>query len=75
MQVEIPRLATLARNDTSVIDVSDCVEAKLRGIQCHTTQVGHDSPFAETPDEVMREPWFQSEHFIRRARRWAARKG
>jgi LmbE family N-acetylglucosaminyl deacetylase len=49
---------------TTVIDVSEHVEAKLCGIQCHTTQVGHHSPFAETPDEVMGQPWFQTEHFI-----------
>jgi LmbE family N-acetylglucosaminyl deacetylase len=49
---------------TTVIDVSAYVEAKLRGIQCHTTQVGHDSPFAEKPDEVMREPWFWRETFV-----------
>jgi LmbE family N-acetylglucosaminyl deacetylase len=49
---------------TTIIDVSDYLEAKLRGIQCHTTQVGHDSPFAETPDEVMREPWFRHETFV-----------
>jgi LmbE family N-acetylglucosaminyl deacetylase len=44
--------------------VGDYLEAKLRGIQCHTTQVGRDGPFSETPDEVMREPWFRNEHFI-----------
>jgi LmbE family N-acetylglucosaminyl deacetylase len=49
---------------TTVIDVSDYLEAKLRGIQCHTTQVGRDSPFAETPDEVMRGPWFRRETFV-----------
>ncbi len=49
---------------TTVIDVSDYAEAKLRGIQCHTTQVGRHNRFADTPDEVMREPWFQTEHFI-----------
>lgn len=49
---------------TTVIDVSYYVEAKLRGIQCHTTQVGRHSPFAETPDEVICQSWFQTEHFI-----------
>ena len=49
---------------TTVIDVSDHLEAKLRGIQCHTTQVGRDSPFTETPDEVMHAPWFQRETFV-----------
>jgi LmbE family N-acetylglucosaminyl deacetylase len=49
---------------TTVIDVGDYAETKLRGIQCHTTQVGRQNRFADTPDEVMSEPWFQSEHFI-----------
>ena len=49
---------------TTVIDVSEYVEAKLRGIQCHTTQVGRQNRFAETPDEVMREPWFRRETFV-----------
>jgi LmbE family N-acetylglucosaminyl deacetylase len=49
---------------TTVIDVSDHVETKLRGIQCHTTQVGRQNRFADTPGEVMREPWFRREHFI-----------
>jgi LmbE family N-acetylglucosaminyl deacetylase len=43
--------------------VSGYMEAKLCGIQCHTTQVGRRSPFAEAPDEVIREPWVQTEHF------------
>ena len=49
---------------TTIIDVSDYTEAKLRGIRCHATQVGPDSPFAETPDEVIQQPWFRNEHFI-----------
>ena len=49
---------------TTIVDVSDHIEAKLGGIRCHETQVGRDSPYAEAPDEVTREPWFQSEHFV-----------
>jgi LmbE family N-acetylglucosaminyl deacetylase len=49
---------------TTAIDVSDHVAAKLDGIRCHATQVAADSPFAEAPDEVTRQPWFQTEHFI-----------
>lgn len=49
---------------TTVIDVSDYVETKMRGIRCHATQVGRDSPFAEAPEEVLHTPWFSSEHFI-----------
>jgi LmbE family N-acetylglucosaminyl deacetylase len=28
------------------------------------TQVGSQSPFSETPDEIMQQPWFGQEHFI-----------
>ena len=49
---------------TTIIDVSDYAEAKLNGIRCHATQVALDSPFIETPDEMIQQSWFQSEHFI-----------
>ena len=49
---------------TTAIDVSDYAGIKLRGIRCHATQVDPHSPFAETPDEVMHQPWFQREHFV-----------
>ena len=49
---------------TTSIDVSEYTTAKLDGIRCHATQVAADSPFAETPDEVVQQPWFRTEHFI-----------
>jgi LmbE family N-acetylglucosaminyl deacetylase len=49
---------------TTVVDVSDHLEAKLRGIRCHATQVGRQSRFSETPDEVLREPWFHQESYV-----------
>ena len=49
---------------TTVIDVSECVEQKLRGIQCHATQVGRGSRFADARDDVLRDPGFRSEHFL-----------
>jgi LmbE family N-acetylglucosaminyl deacetylase len=49
---------------TAIIDVSDYVEAKLRGLQCHVSQIGRDLPFGETPDEVMRASWFREETFV-----------
>ncbi len=53
-----------AEEITTVIDVSDYLEAKLSGIRCHTTQVGRHNRFADTPDEVMRERWFREESFV-----------
>ncbi len=49
---------------SAVIDVSHYVEPKLRGIQCHATQVGRNNRFFDTPDEVMEEHWFRHEHFV-----------
>jgi LmbE family N-acetylglucosaminyl deacetylase len=49
---------------TTVIDVGDYVEPKLRGIQCHATQVARNSRFYDTPDQVMREHWFRHEYFV-----------
>jgi LmbE family N-acetylglucosaminyl deacetylase len=48
---------------TTVIDVSDHVQAKLQGLRCHVSQVGYDIPFAESADEVMEESWFREETF------------
>jgi LmbE family N-acetylglucosaminyl deacetylase len=49
---------------TTVIDVGDHLEAKLRGILCHATQVGRNSRFSEMRGEVTRETWFTQEVFI-----------
>jgi LmbE family N-acetylglucosaminyl deacetylase len=49
---------------TTIVDVGDYVEAKLRGIQCHATQIGRSNRFSDTPDEVMHEHWFRHEHFV-----------
>jgi len=49
---------------TTAIDVSDYAETKLRGIQCHLTQIGRQSPFFATPEEVTQLLWFRQEHFI-----------
>jgi LmbE family N-acetylglucosaminyl deacetylase len=49
---------------TTIIDVSEFMKAKLRGIRCHATQVGHEGPFSWTLDEVMRLPEFRNEYFI-----------
>jgi LmbE family N-acetylglucosaminyl deacetylase len=49
---------------TTVIDVSEHLQAKLQGIRCHATQVGRSNRFADTPDEVMRETWFRQESYV-----------
>jgi LmbE family N-acetylglucosaminyl deacetylase len=49
---------------TTVVDVTDFVQAKLDGIRCHATQIGRRNRFADTPDEVMHEIWFCQESYI-----------
>ena len=49
---------------TTVIDVSEHVEQKLRGIQCHATQVGRQDPFADAREDVLSAPGFRMEHFL-----------
>jgi LmbE family N-acetylglucosaminyl deacetylase len=49
---------------TTMIDVSEFMEAKLKGIRCHVTQVGRHNRFADQPEEVMGSPWFRQEAFI-----------
>jgi LmbE family N-acetylglucosaminyl deacetylase len=49
---------------TTIIDVSEHVEAKLNGIRCHATQLGPQNRFADTPDEVMQDKWFRQECYV-----------
>ncbi len=49
---------------TALVDVSEYLDRKLAGIRCHTTQVGRRNRFADTPDEVKREPWFRREAYV-----------
>ncbi len=48
---------------TTQIDVSAYAERKLRGIQCHLTQIGLDSPFLRDPQQALRQPSFTVETF------------
>ncbi len=49
---------------TTIIDVSAYVDQKLRGIQCHATQVGRQNRFSDVSEEALREYGFFSEHFL-----------
>lgn len=49
---------------TTLIDVRDYLDAKMRGIRCHATQVGRESRFREPPEEVKQAPWFNRETFM-----------
>ncbi len=49
---------------TTAIDVSDYVDQKLRGIQCHATQVGRTGRSDDAESAVLNDPGFSTEHFI-----------
>lgn len=49
---------------TTIIDVGEYVKQKVRGIQCHATQVGRESRFTVARGEVRRDPALQKEYFM-----------
>jgi len=49
---------------TTVIDVSAYAAVKVKGIQCHATQVGRQSRFAVPPEEIADDPFLSQESFI-----------
>ncbi len=49
---------------TTVIDVSDYAEQKLRGIRCHATQVGRQKHLGDTLERVLDDPGFTNEYFL-----------
>ncbi len=62
--VPFPFVGYPMREITTVIDVGDYVEAKRQGILCHATQVGLDNRYAQTPEEVLADPWFRQETYV-----------
>jgi LmbE family N-acetylglucosaminyl deacetylase len=62
--VPFPFVGHSRQEITTIIDVGRYVETKLDGIRCHATQIGRNNRFADTPDEVLSEPWFRQETFI-----------
>ena len=49
---------------TTVIDVSQYVEHKLRAIRCHATQVGRGSRFSDVSADAQEDPLLAQEHFV-----------
>ena len=49
---------------TTVIDVRNYAAVKVRGIQCHATQVGRHSRFEAALDEMADDPFLTEESFI-----------
>ena len=49
---------------TTVIDISAHATSKLRGIQCHRTQLSRDNPYAGAPETVLEMPLFLQETYV-----------
>lgn len=49
---------------TTVINVRDYVEHKLKGIRCHATQIDPASPYLQETFDLESFPWFWQETFI-----------
>lgn len=49
---------------TTIVDVSDYVDQKLRGILSHATQVGPEGPFEEPLEVVKQRTWFRQETYV-----------
>lgn len=49
---------------TTVINVRDYVENKLKGIRSHATQIDPASPYLQNNFELDKNPWFWQETFI-----------
>ena len=61
--VPFPIIGQSAEEITTVVDVGAYTEVKLRGLQCHVSQVGYDTLWGESPEAVVQEPWFRQEAF------------
>jgi LmbE family N-acetylglucosaminyl deacetylase len=54
---------------TTVIDVGDYAELKLKGIRCHASQLRPENPYLQPDFNVVEQPWFSQETFILARRR------
>lgn len=61
--VPFPFVGYPAGEISTIVDVGDFADQKLRGILCHATQVGENSRYAAAPDEVLADHWFRHETF------------
>jgi LmbE family N-acetylglucosaminyl deacetylase len=49
---------------TTIINVSDYTQNKLKGIRCHVSQIDPASPFLQESFELADNPWFWQETYI-----------
>jgi hypothetical protein len=49
---------------TTIINVRDYAQNKLRGIRCHVSQIDPASPYLQESFELADNPWFWQETYI-----------
>ncbi len=52
---DIDKVGTPDEEVTTVLDISDYVDTKIESLNRHRTQINPDGPFAQLPQEMMRE--------------------
>ena len=52
---DIDKVGTPDDEVTTVLDISNYVDTKIDSLNCHRTQINPDGPFAQLPQEMMRE--------------------
>ncbi len=52
---DIDKVGTPDDEVTTVLDISKYVDTKIDSLNCHRTQINPDGPFAQLPQEMMRE--------------------
>ena len=52
---DIDKVGTPDDEVTTILDISRYVDTKIASLNCHRTQINPDGPFAQLPQEMMRE--------------------
>jgi LmbE family N-acetylglucosaminyl deacetylase len=62
--VPFPFVGYPSERITTIIDIRDFAEAKLKGIRCHASQLNPEAPFLQEDFNPLDQPWFAQEAFI-----------
>lgn len=52
---DVDKVGTPDEEVTTVLDISNYVDTKIESLNCHRTQINPDGPFAQLPQDMMRE--------------------
>lgn len=62
--VDFPIIGYDADQITTIIDIREHATTKLRGIQCHATQLDQRGRFGGNAEQAAEEPWLRNETFV-----------